>query len=73
MAVIQNDKRRKELDRLYKKPSLQLHPSKTKRSVDLSVDFLSAYHPVLVHDAVLSVVTLFLLMAVQFGLSRFLR
>ncbi|MCR4330165.1 MAG: hypothetical protein NUV65_06510 [Candidatus Roizmanbacteria bacterium] len=75
MAIIQNDKRRKELERLYSKPSLQLNTHSDKKPYRNSVvdDFLTAYRPTLMKDAFVSIITLFVLILFQLVLVRFLK
>ncbi len=76
MAIIQNDKRRKELERLYAKPALRLDAQTNRRTtthLQTRDDFLSAYRPTLMKDAVLSAVTLVVLILSQLILVRFLK
>lgn len=76
MTIIRNDKRRKELEQLYTKPSLKLDIDVNKRkntNIRRDSSFLLAYHPTLVKDALISTATLIVLILIQMGLARFLK
>jgi len=76
MALVQNDKRKRELERLYAKPALRLD-SKIGRSAVRAQgtrnDFLASYRPTLIKDAITSFFTLCVLILSQFVLLRFLK
>lgn len=75
MAIIQSDKRRKELERLYAKPALRLDVQTNRRTThpQREDDFLSTYRPTLMKDTVLSAVMLVVLILSQLILVRFLK
>ena len=76
MTIIRNDKRRKELEQLYTKPSLRLDTSASKQkktNMRAENSFLLAYHPILVKDALISTAALVMLILIQLWLARFLK